>query len=444
MSSFSSQSSPLSSSSSLRQAETVVLVHCQLPHTQTEDTALITELAALARTAGLVTLHTYITRRHQPDPQYFVGKGKLEEIREYIAQHPGSSVIFNHALSPGQERNISRALCCHVLDRITLILAIFAQRAQTFEGKLQVELAQLTHLSTRLVRGWTHLERQKGGIGLRGPGEKQLETDRRLIRKRIKAIEKRIKKVQMQRQQGRQSRKRIPLPTVALVGYTNAGKSTLFQQLTKEKHTHIADQLFATLDPKLRRITIPEWGECVLADTVGFIRQLPHTLITAFSATLEEVRQASLLLHVVHANSPEKHSLIQSVNDVLHTIHADHIPQLLVYNQIDQLPHATAHIDHDETGHPTRVWVSALTGEGMTLLYHGVSQILNTHVVIRTLLLPVTHPHSSRIRAQCYALQCVLSEEVKENGDCKLTVRIAKTRLNQLLKDNHIPPCPQA
>jgi GTP-binding protein HflX len=308
-------------------------------------------------------------QRSSPNPRYFVGTGKLEEIRQQVNFHEAEIVLFNHALSPSQERNIEQELQCRVLDRTGLILDIFAQRARTHEGKLQVELAQLKHMSTRLVRGWTHLERQKGGIGLRGPGETQLETDRRLLRVRITSITKRLDRVRKQRDQGRRARDRADIPTVSLVGYTNAGKSTLFNALTRAD-VLVADQLFATLDPTLRRIMVPDIGPVVLADTVGFIRHLPHKLVEAFRATLEEAAQSDLLIHVIDCADEERADNIQQVKQVLKEIGAEAISVIEVYNKVDLLD-AMPRIDRDQNDEIEKIWLSAQQQTGLTRLLKG-------------------------------------------------------------------------
>ncbi|MDX1698637.1 MAG: ribosome rescue GTPase HflX, partial [Thiohalobacterales bacterium] len=305
--------------------ERAVLVHINFPDAVDEED--LQEFTELVNSAGAVIAATVTGTRGKPEPRLFIGQGKAMEIRDVVRGQKAEVVIFNHALSPSQERNLERELSCRVLDRTGLILDIFAQRARSFEGKLQVELAQLRHLSTRLVRGWTHLERQKGGIGLRGPGETQLESDRRMLNARIKVINRRLEKVEKQRDQGRRSRRRAAVPTVSLVGYTNAGKSTLFNALSGAD-AYAADQLFATLDPTLRRIEVRGVGPLVLADTVGFIRHLPHDLVAAFRATLEETRRADLLLHVIDAQDPDRHSHMEQVNAVLEEIGAADVPQI--------------------------------------------------------------------------------------------------------------------
>jgi GTP-binding protein HflX len=348
-----------------RRGERVVLVHVDF--NGTKQTAEIDEFQQLAVSAGGVPIATINGRRSAPNPRYFVGSGKVTEIRQRVEELHADLVIFNHALTPAQERNLEQYLQCRVVDRTGLILDIFSQRAHTFEGKLQVELAQLRHLSTRLVRGWTHLERQKGGIGLRGPGETQLETDRRLIRERIKHLNKRLEKVRAQREGRRKSRRKADLKTVSLVGYTNTGKSTLFNRLTGAS-VYSADQLFATLDPTLRRLSLPGHDPVLLVDTVGFIRHLPHSLVAAFRATLEETREAHLLLHVVDAGDENRRECVDQVNEVLREIGADVIPQIEVYNKIDLMGDVRPHADFDEKGAVKRVWLSAHTGEGLDLL----------------------------------------------------------------------------
>jgi GTP-binding protein HflX len=312
-------------------------------------------------------------KRHRPDPKYFAGSGKVDEIAEYVAASHAALVIFNHELSPSQERNLEQRLKSRVLGRTGLILDIFARRARSHEGKLQVELAQLQHLSTRLVRGWTHLERQKGGIGLRGPGETQLETDRRLLAHRIKSLKKRLDKVRSQREQGRRSRQRGGVPVVSLVGYTNVGKSTLFNKVTSAK-VYADDRLFATLDPTLRRVKLHDTEMLILADTVGFIRELPHDLVESFSSTLEETRDAALLLHVVDCAASDRDDLMHHVNDVLQQIEADEVPQLIVYNKIDKVEGMSPRIERNADGEIERIWLSASTGEGLELLRQALQE----------------------------------------------------------------------
>jgi GTP-binding protein HflX len=333
----------------------------------------LAEIQLLASSAGVTPKDIVRGRRDRPDSAYFAGKGKVDQIAEAVAVHQAQLVIFNHELSPVQERNLEKRLNCRVIDRTSLILDIFAQRARSHEGKLQVELAQLEHLATRLVRGWTHLERQKGGIGMRGPGETQLETDRRLLGKRVKMLKEKLAKVEAQRTVQRRSRHRAHVLSVSLVGYTNAGKSTLFNALTRAG-VYAADQLFATLDTTTRRLHTGAAAGVVLSDTVGFIRRLPHTLVAAFRATLEETVHADLLLHVVDASSPDRDAQIEAVNVVLKEIGADAIPQVLVYNKID-LTAFSARVESDECGKIMRAWISAQTGQGLDLLRNALGQM---------------------------------------------------------------------
>ncbi|SCY35081.1 GTP-binding protein HflX [Nitrosospira sp. Nl5] len=335
------------------------------------------ELRQLAASDALAVSTVITGKRSRPDPATFAGSGKVNEIMLALEQTGASLVIFNHDLSPAQQRNLEQRLGQRVIDRTSLILDIFAQRAKSHEGKLQVELAQLEHLATRLVRGWTHLERQKGGIGLRGPGETQLETDRRLLGKRVKLLKEKLAKFQSQRDVQRRSRQRAEVMSVSIVGYTNAGKSTLFNRLTRA-HAYVADQLFATLDATTRKLFIPEHGPIVISDTVGFIRDLPHTLVAAFRATLEETVQADLLLHVVDAGSPNRHAQIDEVNKVLKEIGADSIPQILLLNKIDliDLSPAAAGYGRDEYGRITQIRLSAKTGEGLELIKLSLSEAM--------------------------------------------------------------------
>lgn len=393
------------------------------------------ELEELALSAGADPVDLLTGARAKPSPKFFIGSGKLEELSDMVHQHDAQLVIFNHALSPAQERNIEREVKCRVLDRTGLILDIFASRARTHEGKLQVELAQLEHMSTRLVRGWTHLDREKGGIGLRGPGEKQLETDRRLLRERIKAIHKRLEKVRTQRDQGRRARQRAEVPTLSLVGYTNAGKSTLFNKMT-ESQVYAADQLFATLDPTLRRIELSEVGPAILADTVGFIRHLPHKLVESFRATLQETVDATLLLQVADAHDEERDSQISEVNSVLKEIGAEEVPRLQVYNKIDLLPGQSARIDRDDLGRPVKVWLSAVSGEGIELLYQAINERLAEDIVHDTMRLT---PRDGQLRAQLYGQGAVLTEQVEDSGDMLLEIRLQRKDLLQILSRLGLP-----
>ena len=335
-----------------------------------EFAASLEELGLLSGSAGAEPVLTIVGKRASPDPALYVGSGKAQEIAQAVQDEHLDIVIFNHALSPAQQRNLERVLKVRVVDRTSLILDIFAQRAQSHEGKLQVELAQLQHLATRLIRGWTHLERQKGGIGLRGPGETQLETDRRLIGERVKALRAKLKKLQRQHETQRRARGRSNTLSVSLVGYTNAGKSTLFNAMTKAQ-VYAADQLFATLDTTSRRIYLGEAGSVVISDTVGFIRELPHQLVAAFRATLEETVRADLLLHVVDASSPTRLEQVEEVNAVLREIGADRIPQILVWNKIDAAGLEPA-VERDEYDKIRRVFISAHTGAGLDLLREAI------------------------------------------------------------------------
>jgi len=408
--------------------ERVVLVHVNFPIGKMEED--IEEFKELALSAGAQIVAVVTAARKVPESKYFVGSGKAEEIRQVVASKQGELVLFNHVLSPAQERNLERLFNCRVLDRTGLILDIFAQRARSFEGKLQVELAMLQHLSTRLVRGWTHLERQRGGIGLRGPGETQLEVDRRLIRNKIKVITARLAKIRKQREQGRRSRRKATIPTVALVGYTNAGKSTLFNRLTGAS-VFAANQLFATLDPTLRRVEFHEIGPVILADTVGFIRHLPHDLVIAFHATLEEVAQADLLLHVVDANDTDREAHIEQVDQVLETIEAHTVPQLLVYNKIDLCEGLEAKIDRDETGQVRRVFISAEKDLGMMNLGLAIKELLGKDLIEKEIVLL---PSQAKLRANLYAQDAVISESIDDEGHYHLLVRMPLVELERLFR----------
>ncbi|UTW11776.1 ribosome rescue GTPase HflX [Marinobacterium rhizophilum] len=416
-----------------KSGEKAILVHIDFGDESKAESPQ--ELEELALSAGADPVEFLIGSRAKPSSKFFIGTGKLAELIELVTLHDAEIVIFNHALSPSQERNLEQQIKCRVLDRTGLILDIFAQRARTHEGKLQVELAQLDHMSTRLVRGWTHLERQKGGIGLRGPGETQLETDRRLLRARMKSIVKRLDRVRRQRDQGRRARQRAEVPTVSLVGYTNAGKSTLFNRLT-ESSVYVADQLFATLDPTLRKIQLADVGPAILADTVGFIRHLPHKLVEAFRATLQETSEAELLLHVIDCYDDERGGHIEQVKHVLQEIGASEVPVLEVYNKIDRLDGQEARIDRDDEGRPWRVWVSAVTGEGSELLYQAVSERLSDDIFHQTLSLPAS---AGQLRAHLYALNAVLRESVDASGQIQVEVRLQKKDLLRLLSRLGIP-----
>src|SRR5579883_161885 len=415
--------------------ERVVLVHINFPAgSMQEDLA---EFEELARSAGALPVAIITGTRAVPEARIFVGTGKASEIQDAILLHAADLVIFNHALSPAQERNLEKILQCRVLDRTGLILDIFAQRARSFEGKLQVELALLKHASTRLVRGWTHLERQRGGIGLRGgPGETQLEIDRRLIRNRIKNITARLIKVRQQRGQSRQARKRAIIPTIALVGYTNAGKSTLFNRLTGAD-AYVANRLFATLDPTLRRLELPEIGPVILADTVGFIRHLPHDLVEAFKATLEEVTEADLLLHVVDANDERRQLNIFQVNEVLKEIGGDKVPQVLVYNKMDLCQDFNSLLDRNAESEVKRVQISAEKGTGLDDLQNAIIKLLGKEIIEHSIILT---PEQGRLRAELYRLKAIISEKTDEEGNLNLKVRLPKAELQKLLSTLPKPP----
>jgi GTP-binding protein HflX len=387
------------------------------------------EFTQLAVSAGARPVATVTGRRDRPDPRYFLGSGKAAELGQVARANDADVILIDHALTPSQERNLEKLIERRVLDRNGLILDIFAQRARSFEGKLEVELAQLKHIASRLVRGWTHLERQKGGIGLRGPGETQLETDRRIIGQRVRVLGKRLAKLQQQRETGRQMRAEIPVPSLALVGYTNAGKSTLFRSLTGAD-AYVADQLFATLDPTVRRITLPGGTAVVAADTVGFIRELPHELVAAFQSTLTEAREATLLLHVVDASNPRRAEQLAQVDAVLSEIGAGHIPQLIVYNKIDRLELAPR-IDRDEAGRATAVWISAARGDGLDLLIRAVAERLARFVRRARLRMPAS---AGALRSRLYSAQAVRAEESTPDGSIELAVELPDLELLALAR----------
>jgi GTPase len=407
-------------------AERALLVHVDF--TKVSDNEDLIEFQALAQAAGAQIIDTIAIKRDRMDARYLIGLGKVEEIVAQVSAQSIDLVIINHVVSPSQERNLERQFKCRVLDRTGLILDIFAQRAQSFEGKLQVELAQLNHLASRLVRTWTHLERQKGGIGLRGPGEAQLETDRRLIRQRIKYLLGRLEKVKAQRSASRRARTKSALPTVSLVGYTNAGKSTLFNLLAHDD-VYVANQLFATLDPTMRRIQIPGIGAAILVDTVGFVQHLPHELIQAFSATLEESRDADLLLHVIDASDPRYIEKIAHVNDVLTQIGAHDVLQIQVFNKVDQLPDVNIVFSEQHTDVPC-VAISAKTGMGMVALEQAIAKRLETELIKCQLSLS---PDKGNIRAQLYAQGAIVNEQLDETGTWLLTIQLHRQLLRQIL-----------
>jgi GTP-binding protein HflX len=400
--------------------ERAILLHVAIGHSP--DPADQQEFAALAVSAGAEIVGELLAAPKAANPGHLIGSGKLEELKLLLKESCAELVLVNFALSPRQEKNIEAVLKCRVLDRAGLILDIFALRARTFEGKLQVELAQLEHMSTRLVRGWTHLERQKGGIGLRGPGETQLESDRRMVGQAIKRLQRRLDRVAL-----RQQRRKQAIPTVSLVGYTNAGKSTLFNALCGSR-VKTQDKLFATLDPTLRRLDLPSNSSAILVDTVGFIRDLPHELIAAFKSTLEETRDARLLLHVVDSADPAHLDRIEQVDTLLEAIGAGSLPVIHVYNKADIL-NVSPRIDRTETGMPQRVWLSAATGQGLKLLQQAIAEYLLQGRVSGTVRLAVSQ---ARLRALLYETGHVTNELTREDGGCELDVEIERDQFARL------------
>jgi len=392
------------------------------------------EFAELAVSAGAVIVDELLISRRRPDSRYFIGKGKLADLEQCVKENEAELVICSASLSPSQERNLEQVLKCRVVDRAGLILDIFAQRARSFEGKLQVELAQLRHLSTRLVRGWTHLERQKGGIGLRGPGETQLETDRRLIGNRIRQLKSRLDQVDRRRAMNRQNRVRAEIPTVALVGYTNAGKSTLFNALTGAG-VYVEDKLFATLDPTVRRLELPGGGAVILADTVGFVRDLPHELIAAFRSTLQEAREADLILHLIDASDPNRWQRIRQVNAVLKELDADRVPQIRVYNKIDKLDRQPR-LTNNRKGEGRAVWLSAVSGEGVSLLLESIGKRLRQkkiHGVIRL------QPSQGRLRALLFEMGAILQEKPADDGGWIVELEMVEREFRRFVKREKLP-----
>ena len=388
----------------------------------------------LVESTGLDIVKSITAVRSRVDSNLFIGKGKAEEIQLSIKESNADVVIFNRSLSPAQERNLEKLFNLRVIDRIGLILDVFAQRALSYEGKLQVELAQLEHLTTRLIRGWTHLERQKGGIGLRGPGETQLETDRRLIGKRIKTIKQRIQKIRKQRFQSRQQRKKQDIPVVSLVGYTNAGKSTLFNFLTGA-NIKAADQLFATLDPTLRRVKIENRNSIILTDTVGFIRDLPHELIESFKATLDEIREADLLIHIIDVEQDGRQHRIDEVNQVIEMIGASNVSQIEVYNKIDEHLALEKRVEISENHKSTRIWLSSKTGEGVDLLLSAIAGHLSQNKTPHFINVPIS---AGQLRAKLFDIGAVKRENVDNMGGWLMEVELEEFKLHKLCKEANL------
>lgn len=410
-------------------AEQAILVHIYLSQDSASED--LQELEMLVSSAGVQSRAVMTANRSTIDAKFFLGSGKAAELAQAVAELQVDLIIFNHALTPAQTRNLEQLCQCRVIDRTTLILDIFAQRARSYEGKLQVELAQLKHLSSRLVRGWDNAERQKGGIGMRGPGETRLETDRRLLRDKITALLVKLDKVSKQREQGRKARQRADIPVVSLVGYTNAGKSTLFNRLTSAD-VYAADQLFATLDPTLRQVKLPEFGSIIFADTVGFIRHLPHDLVAAFKSTLQESRDADLQLHVIDVADQRMADNIKQVQLVLHEIDADQVPQLLVFNKIDQTEQ-NARIEYNEQAEPVAVYISAKQGLGIDLLLQVIRARLADDYLQLDLKLPTD---AAMWRARLHELSAVQTESFTELGETQLRIALSKAEWARLLKQS--------
>lgn len=425
---FAQDPTALSSNINAPQFDKAIVVHVFF--SQNKNLEDLQEFQLLAKSANVDILSIITTSRSTPQAKYFVGQGKAEEIAQAVEQLNADIVLVNHSLTPAQARNLESICQCRVVDRTGLILDIFAQRARSHEGKLQVELAQLRHLATRLVRRKTGLDQQKGAVGLRGPGETQLETDRRLIKVRITQLQNRLEKVAKQRNQNRQTRRKADIPTISLVGYTNAGKSTLFNVLT-QANVYVADQLFATLDPTLKRLPIQDVGNCVLADTVGFIRELPHDLVSAFKSTLQETTEASLLLHVIDVADSRKLENMLTVNEVLSEIKANQVTTLLVYNKIDQVENIQPHIEFDEENQPIAVYLSAQLNQGLDLLVEAIRQKLSHEILHLEINLAAQY---GKIRHCFYQLNCVRQEKINEQGEFLLDIQIDKIEWLKLSK----------
>lgn len=411
-----------------RELEKAILVHVDFYHEA--DREELDEFYELVDSAGAEVCELLTTKRSAPDAKTFIGKGKAEEVLEAVRAHEADIVIVNHALSPAQERNLSKLLECDVIDRVGLILDIFAQRARSHEGKLQVELAQLKRMSTRLVKGWSHLDRQ-GGIGARGPGETQLESDRRLIQGKIKQLESKIERVRQQRQLARRSRKKSEMPTVAIIGYTNAGKSTLFNQMT-QAGVYAEDRLFATLDATLRKVRLPGAGSVIFADTVGFIRHIPHDLVAAFRSTLEETSEANLLVHLVDASDPHREEKMRDVAVVIKEVGAEDVPQLTVFNKIDALePEVLPKVDFNDAGLPERVWISAKSNQGIDLMMDAVAAYFRGAFITVDLVLAVS---AGKRRAELYQLGTILEEGFDEAGNSTFKMCVTQLEAEQIQK----------